>query len=72
MTTCRSKFEQIWCESASQRELVGAAIVGALCGLAAMVFSRAIRGAKQVQRTQPWWVLAAAGECHRGWFSRVE
>ena len=44
-----------------QRELVGAAIVGALCGLAAMVFSRAIRGAKQVQRTQPWWVLAAAG-----------
>ena len=44
-----------------QRELVGAAIVGALCGLAAMVFSMAIRGAKQVQRTQPWWVLAAAG-----------
>ena len=44
-----------------QRELVGAAIVGALCGLAAMVVSRAIRGAKQVQRTQPWWVLAAAG-----------
>ena len=44
-----------------QRELLGAAIVGALCGVAAMVFSRAIKGAKQVQRTRPWWMLAGIG-----------
>ncbi|HIF65854.1 MAG TPA: chloride channel protein, partial [Acidimicrobiia bacterium] len=44
-----------------QRELVGAAIVGALCGAAAMVFSRAIKGAKHLQQTQPWWMVAAVG-----------
>ena len=44
-----------------QRELLGAAIVGALCGAAAMVFSRAIKGAKHLQQTQPWWMVAAAG-----------
>ena len=44
-----------------QRELLGAAIVGALCGIAAMGFSRAIKGAKELQKSQPWWMLAAAG-----------
>ena len=44
-----------------QRELLGAAIVGALCGIAAMAFSRAIKGAKRLQQSQPWWMLAAAG-----------
>ena len=44
-----------------QRELIGAAIVGALCGGAAMLFSRAIKGAKSLQQRQPWWVMVSAG-----------
>ena len=44
-----------------QRELLGAAIVGALCGFAAVLFSRAIKGAKRLQQSRPWWMLATAG-----------
>ena len=44
-----------------QRELLGAAIVGALCGFAAVLFSRAIKGAKHLQQSRPWWMLATAG-----------
>ena len=49
-----------------QRELLGAAIVGALCGFAAVLFSRAIKGAKRLQQSRPWWMLATAGSLIAG------
>ena len=45
-----------------RRELLGAAVVGALCGLAAAAFSRIVGAAKRVQESErPWWLLALVG-----------
>ena len=44
------------------RELVGAAVVGALCGLAAAAFSRIVRASKRLHESErPWWLLALVG-----------
>ena len=44
------------------RELVGAAVVGALCGLAAAAFSRIVGASKRLHESErPWWLLALVG-----------
>jgi CIC family chloride channel protein len=43
------------------RELLGAVLVGALCGLVAVGFSRVLKKAKEIQKVRPWWVLGLFG-----------
>ncbi|WP_419842450.1 chloride channel protein [Candidatus Poriferisodalis sp.] len=45
-----------------RQELLGAAVVGALCGLAAAAFCRVLQAAKRIQASQrPWWLVALCG-----------
>ncbi len=45
-----------------RRELIGAAVVGALCGLGATLFSRIVARAKRInQSNRPWWLTALIG-----------
>lgn len=45
-----------------RQELFGAAVVGALCGLAAGAFSRILGGAKRLNESdRPWWMMALIG-----------
>ena len=45
-----------------QRELLGAAVVGALCGLGSVAFSRIVARAKRInQSNRPWWLTALIG-----------
>ena len=45
-----------------RRELLGAAVVGALCGLAASVFCRILGLAKRIHESdRPWWLVALCG-----------
>ena len=45
-----------------RQELLGAAVVGALCGLAASAFCRILGAAKRIQESdRPWWLVALCG-----------
>ncbi len=45
-----------------RRELLGAAVVGALCGLGATIFSRIVARAKRISLSnRPWWLTALIG-----------
>ncbi len=45
-----------------RQELLGAAAVGALCGLAASAFCRLLAAAKRIEASErPWWLLALIG-----------
>ncbi len=45
-----------------RRELIGAAVVGALCGIGSTIFSRIVARAKRINTSnRPWWLTALIG-----------